>query len=230
MDKTHIPLPPLPSEGFLNSIDAVVLDLGGVIVNLDFKITFNSFLPYVSAPRIIQDLRCGHWPAQVYQYERGEISTITFRQQMRETLNISSKAIPDKEFDQYWCALILEIPIFRLEYLIRLRSKLHQSGKRLLLLSNTNELHASATLSLLPSSRQEWFYYFDHAYLSYQMGCRKPEADIFQKLLDSEGLEPARTFFIDDLSKNVEAAKSMGIQTETLNIASEDFTQLLARH
>ena len=35
---------------------------------------------------------------------------------------------------------------------------------------------------------------------------------------------------IDDLSKNVEAAKSMGIQTETLNIASEDFTQLLARH
>ena len=227
MDKTSIPL---PSEAFFDSINAVVLDLGGVIVNLDFNLTFNSFFPHVSDPKIIHELRLGHWPAQVYQYERGEISTITFRQQLQQTLGIPSKTLSNKEFDQYWCALILEIPIFRLEYLMRLRDRLHRSGKRLLLLSNTNELHESATLSILPSSRQKWSHYFDHTYFSYQMGCRKPEVDIFQKLLNSENLEPARTFFIDDLSKNVEAAKALGIQAETLNIATEDFFHLLARH
>ena len=88
MDKTSIPL---PSEAFFDSINAVVLDLDGVIVDLDFNLTFNSFFPHVSDPKIIHELRLGHWPTQVYQYERGEISTITFRQQLQQTLNIATE-------------------------------------------------------------------------------------------------------------------------------------------
>ncbi|OFZ49604.1 MAG: hypothetical protein A2381_04030 [Bdellovibrionales bacterium RIFOXYB1_FULL_37_110] len=227
MNKNSIPL---PSETFFNSIDAVVLDLGGVIVNLDIQLTLNSFLPYVKNPKVIQEFQLGHWPIFIYQYERGEITTTIFRQQMRETLGIPSNAIIDQDFDKYWSALILGIPSSRLEYLIRLRTKLHNNNKRLLLLSNTNELHESATLSILPKPRQKWSYYFDHTYFSYQMGCRKPEGTIFQRLLDSEHLNPARTFFVDDLSKNVDAARSLGIQAETLNVATEDLLHLLARH
>ncbi|BDM22385.1 hypothetical protein KMS_R21420 [Pseudomonas sp. LRP2-20] len=40
----------------------------------------------------------------------------------------------------------------------------------------------------------------------------KPEPEIFQLLLRRYGLDPSRTLFIDDVQKNVDAAKEQGMQ------------------
>ena len=41
----------------------------------------------------------------------------------------------------------------------------------------------------------------------------KPDAAIFQYMLNDAGLNPAETIFLDDSSANIAAAAALGIQT-----------------
>lgn len=45
------------------------------------------------------------------------------------------------------------------------------------------------------------------------MKMRKPDAEIFQKVLDLENLNPSQTLFLDDNEANIEGASKLGIQT-----------------
>jgi glucose-1-phosphatase len=79
---------------------------------------------------------------------------------------------------------------------------------RLVLLSNTNELHA------LHFRRQfaDTLGHFDALVLSHEVGLRKPCADIYthcHKVADST---PRQCLFIDDMPANVEAARACGWQ------------------
>ena len=51
---------------------------------------------------------------------------------------------------------------------------------------------------------------FVHPYVSYEMGLRKPQAEIYQAVVSESGLIPQETLFIDDLLENVQAAVSCG--------------------
>ncbi|MEI8067885.1 MAG: HAD-IA family hydrolase [Candidatus Shapirobacteria bacterium] len=53
--------------------------------------------------------------------------------------------------------------------------------------------------------------YFDHSILSWQVGIRKPELGIYQKIFDFVQVQPNEVIFIDDKPENVAAAKSLGI-------------------
>lgn len=56
---------------------------------------------------------------------------------------------------------------------------------------------------------------FEHIYLSYEMKMAKPDADIFQKVLDETGILPNETLFIDDSEANCRTAEVLGISTYT---------------
>jgi putative hydrolase of the HAD superfamily len=45
------------------------------------------------------------------------------------------------------------------------------------------------------------------------MGLRKPDKDIFEKVLMENSLAPDSTIFIDDSIQNVEGAKLAGLET-----------------
>lgn len=76
------------------------------------------------------------------------------------------------------------------------------------LLSNTNALH-------IQSVRKRWDLLdkFDRLFLSYELGCRKPELEIYRKSLKAAGISATDSIFIDDLSENIEAAASLGMTT-----------------
>ena len=57
--------------------------------------------------------------------------------------------------------------------------------------------------------------FFEHIYLSYEMKMAKPDADIFQKVLDETGILPNETLFIDDSEANCRTAEALGISTYT---------------
>jgi FMN phosphatase YigB (HAD superfamily) len=62
---------------------------------------------------------------------------------------------------------------------------------------------------------RNWPGFFDGAtglFLSYQMGCRKPEPEIYRQTLEKLGVEGKHCLFIDDRPENIEAARSAGIQ------------------
>lgn len=68
---------------------------------------------------------------------------------------------------------------------------------------------------------------FDGEVVSGSEGVTKPQPEIYQILLDRYRLEPARTFYTDDLARNVEAARQLGIAAELFVDASTLRRQLI---
>jgi putative hydrolase of the HAD superfamily len=75
-------------------------------------------------------------------------------------------------------------------------------------LSNIAEHHIEAI-------ERNWPGFLDGAtglFLSYEIGVRKPDAQIYSHLLENLGIEGAQCLFIDDRADNIEAACAAGIQ------------------
>ncbi|WP_117190382.1 HAD-IA family hydrolase [Rhizobium terrae] len=54
--------------------------------------------------------------------------------------------------------------------------------------------------------------FFDHAYLSQDMGLEKPDEMIFRHVFEAERCDEKEVFFIDDIEENVIAARQVGWQ------------------
>lgn len=54
--------------------------------------------------------------------------------------------------------------------------------------------------------------YFDAVIVSYEVGCTKPDARIYQICLSALEVSPERALFVDDRRENLDAAERLGIQ------------------
>ena len=82
-----------------------------------------------------------------------------------------------------------------------------QAGVSVYMLSNIAHFHINAI-------KRNWPGFFDGAkglFLSYQIGVRKPHADIYHHVLEALDAEGSQCFFIDDLPGNIEAARGVGM-------------------
>jgi glucose-1-phosphatase len=79
---------------------------------------------------------------------------------------------------------------------------------RLLLLSNTNEMHYEQ-YSRQFSDTLAWF---DGQVLSHKVGVRKPDRPIYEKGLELAGCPASECLFIDDMPANVAGAQAAGWQ------------------
>ena len=59
----------------------------------------------------------------------------------------------------------------------------------------------------------EFLEYVDGGILSYRDGVIKPDPAIYRLLLDRYSLNPEECVFLDDIQKNLDAAKAFGIHT-----------------
>jgi len=86
--------------------------------------------------------------------------------------------------------------------------RLHASGRRLGVLSNTCAAHwefcSGTRFPLLDTA-------FDVAVLSYQLGTLKPEPAIYQTAIELAGARPEEVFFVDDRAENVAGALDAGM-------------------
>jgi putative hydrolase of the HAD superfamily len=77
---------------------------------------------------------------------------------------------------------------------------------RLAALSNSNPLHWARNARLgIPG-------HFEFVMSSHEVGCCKPERAIFEAALQRAGLPAEDVVFFDDLQKNVDGAKAVGIR------------------
>jgi putative hydrolase of the HAD superfamily len=132
-------------------------------------------------------------------YESGQISTSEFLRRVRETCRLTcpDEIIAAAWADIFWpneevCALL---PRLKPRY-------------RLLLGSNTNELHARQFCGQFA----DWLQHFDALVLSHEIGVRKPRAGFFEHCLRLAECAPAECLFIDDLAANVAGARACGWQ------------------
>lgn len=98
--------------------------------------------------------------------------------------------------------------VTRREYAIKWVRHLKEQGYRVLYLSNFGEItraHCQDALSFMP--------YMDGGIMSYEVKLIKPEAAIYQALVDKYDLIPEECVFIDDLDSNIRAAQALGFHT-----------------
>ena len=152
-------------------------------------------------------------------FEKGQISRDDF------LLGIQ-KQIPNATIDEIlmaWNAVLLDFPLYRLEFLQLLSKKF-----RLFLLSNTDAIHIDHFEQREGASFYGDFYQcFEKVYFSYEMGMRKPDAEIYTTLINRHELSPKRTLFVDDKKENTDAAKALGLHVWNLQVGKEDVIALL---
>jgi putative hydrolase of the HAD superfamily len=64
--------------------------------------------------------------------------------------------------------------------------------------------------------------YFENVHYSFEMHARKPDQDIFQRVIEENDLEPEETILIDDSLPNIESADKLGLKTLHVSINQAD--------
>jgi HAD superfamily hydrolase (TIGR01509 family) len=185
-------------------IKNIIFDLGGVIMNINFKKTEEAFAD-LGFTDFSQYMTQFHITPFFEEYETGKINNAAFIKGIQQ---IAARPLTEKEIIYAWNALLLDFPLERIELLEKLKKKY-----RIFLLSNTNALHYEAfqhTLYSLTSKRLEDI--FEKTYYSHTVNLRKPGAAIYQLVLDENKLIGAETLFIDDTAANFSGAEATGIQ------------------
>lgn len=190
----------------LTGIKHLIFDLGGVIIDLDTAATFRAFEALTG--KTYEHWRKGLDEASLFlDLERGTIGEQEFRDGIRKLTGVTAT---DEAIDRAWNAMLGDIPLHRLEKLLRLKQQY-----RTFVLSNTNSIHERAFNEILRkvSGKPTLDHFFDRVYFSHNMCCRKPETEIYRMLLDENGLEATETLFLDDKPENLRGAEKLKIQT-----------------
>jgi len=198
----------------MNGIKNIIFDLGGVLMDIDFKRTFNAFevIGYRGAEEAFQDPEVNQL---CMDFETGVYCSIEMRRKFRE---ITGFKCSDVLFDKAWNALLIEFPPERIMRVRELAKKY-----KTYLLSNTNPIHAKYFNGELNKhfGIESLDHLLDKAWYSHNLGFRKPDERIFRKVLKSSKLDPAETVFVDDLEMNVRVAESLGMRAIQVN---KDYT------
>lgn len=201
-------------------IKNIILDLGGVLLNLNYQLTIDAFIKLG-----IEDFQSLYTQANqsdlFNRLEKGEISEAEFIKGVKTYLPESTTK---QDVINAWNAMLLDFPKERLDFLLELKLKYN-----LVLLSNTNTIHLDFFHKQLNEvyGKKSLDSYFNKVYFSCDMGMRKPDAEIFQTLCKKEGFDPNETLFIDDTLQHIEGATSTGIQAHHLDVKNDSVIRLV---
>ncbi len=136
--------------------------------------------------------------------DSGSITDDEVRAEIRSRVPESLGDLACRVFDS-WISTIT--PVENMQQLIY---DIHKTEKKLYLLSNISIGFANSY------SKVKWikelFDCFDGLVLSGTVGMVKPDGDIFEHLLKKFNLKADECLFIDDNEKNIQGAKSVGIE------------------
>lgn len=184
-------------------IQAVIFDLGGVIIDLSLDRTLTAFATLTGASKA--DIQNAYGSNPVFMaYEKGEVSDQEFRDSIRKLFSVQAT---DTEIDHCWNAMLVDLPVSTLTMLEKLKKHF-----RVFVLSNTNTIHINYVNEIMLQGKvlDSWVH---KAYYSHLLGMRKPELEIYQHVLEQNRLIPNQTIFLDDNPDNLKAANSLYIQT-----------------
>jgi putative hydrolase of the HAD superfamily len=189
----------------MNTIDAILFDLGGVFITIDYQATIDAFekLRFENAQLLYSQAE----QAILFEkYETGKISTPHF---INNLLKLSNSNPSPNQIVKAWNSMIGDFSIESITLLKNLQSKY-----RLFMLSNTNELH----MDLVKRKWQEienapMESFFEKVHFSHQLGLRKPYPNTFLEVCKINNLDPVKTLFIDDSIQHIVGAQKAGLQT-----------------
>ena len=194
---------------FAFMIKNIIFDLGGVLLNLDFKRAFDAFAKLGFSD--FDELFGQHNADDLFQkLETGKITPAEFYKELKL---IAPREITAEQLENAWNAMLVSYRKESLDFLLKLKE--HYS---LYLLSNTNEIHHSRFLKMLQEETeyQNLHKFFIKTWYSHEIHHRKPDVEIFEFVLHDAGIEAGETLFIDDSPSNLPNAGAIGMKTQLL--------------
>jgi putative hydrolase of the HAD superfamily len=187
-----------------DSFDAIIFDLGGVIINLDYQLTIDAFKNLGLAN--FDEMYTQAKQSNLFDdFETGKISSQHF---INSLLPYLPDGVSANKVVHAWNAMILDFPKERLDLLDKLKS-----NYRIFLLSNTNDIHLQAVKrSLANTTDRKLESYFEKVYLSHEVKLRKPHKEIFELVCNEQNLDPSRTLFIDDTIGHIDGSIKIGLK------------------
>lgn len=194
-------------------IKNLIFDFGDVFINLDKKGAMEKALRIFEMETLSDEIH-----AINALYEQGLISTDEFLEFYLDNFpNLNKNTLLET-----WNAILKDFPNYRLDYLRQLAAS---KKYKLILLSNTNELHIDWIKENI-HFYEEFKTCFDAFYLSHEIQLRKPNANIYEFVLSENKINPHESLFIDDTEENIISASKLGIHTWHINPEIEDMTSL----
>jgi putative hydrolase of the HAD superfamily len=197
-------------------VEALLFDLGGVVLAIDWELAFARWARDSGVPVALIRSRY-HLGETYWRYERGEIGEAEFFASLRETLGVE---LDDDAMLAGWSSIFAgEIP--------ETAALLRMLDGRLPLyaFSNTNAAHQREWARRYPETLAR----FRRVFVSHEIKARKPERESFELVARGIGVAPARILFFDDLAENVEGARAAGLAAVHVK-APLDIAAALRRH
>ncbi len=190
-------------------IKNLLFDMGAVLINIDYNKTIHAF----------QEIGINDFGTQFSQttaspifesLETGKITEVAFYQQIQSQC---SNTVDSTAIKNAWNAILEDFRKESMDFLFTLKKEY-----RLFLLSNTNAIHLDEVNLILQKQLgvNQVDDYFEKAYYSHKVGMRKPNADIFEFVLEDANINAAETLFIDDTQMNIDTATTLGFKTHLL--------------
>lgn len=174
----------------------VLCDLGKVILPFDLRIATKAFEKESAVPSE-EILRRVMGSSLDLDFEKGKISPEEFYQEVQRRIGLK---LPYGRFVSLWNDIFSENK--KVSTLIR-RLKMKTP---VAILSNTNVLHFEFVYKHFPIVRE-----IEHYVLSYEVGVRKPDPEIFEAALERFRVPAPQTAYIDDREDFVVAARTLGL-------------------
>jgi FMN phosphatase YigB (HAD superfamily) len=180
------------------SMEALLFDLGGVVIEIDFGRAVASWAAAAGVP--VHTLEARFAFDQVYErHERGEITGDEYFAALRSSLGID---VPDGALVTGWNAIYVgEVP--------GMRVLLQAAGDRwpLYAFTNSNPTHHAFSSVRYPDVLRA----FRKVFVSFELGRRKPERAAFEAIAAAIAVPLDRILFFDDTRANVDSALAIGM-------------------
>jgi FMN phosphatase YigB (HAD superfamily) len=190
------------------SADALLFDLGGVVIDIDFERAFAHWASCAGSDAALLRERF----TQDEPYRRHEIGAIGIEEYLRSLRGSLGIELTHAQLLEGWNAIFIgEVP--------GIAELLARAARRLPLyaFTNTNPTHAAYWSAKFAETMK----YFKKVFISSRIGLRKPDAEAFEFVVNQIGAPANRIVFFDDSAHNIEGARARGLQAVLVKSPSD---------
>ncbi len=186
-------------------IKACLFDIGNVLVDFDFRRTFDGLLH--RTPRSMEEIR-QRISGMIPELETGRMGSDAFASDLMEFIGGD---LTHPEFLTAYNAIFQAIPqMWEVMEKVRARVPVY-------LFSNTSELHETHLLQTFPD-----FARFHGGFYSWRLGYMKPDPGMYEAALTTLNLPAHEIAYIDDLLPNIETGRRLGFHCHQYDMARHD--------
>lgn len=180
-------------------VDALLFDLGRVVMNIEFDRTLAVWAHHSDSDPEILRQRFSE-DAAYRAHEVGRIEAADYFDSLRRSLGVD---MTDEQWLEGWNALFAgEMP-----GISALLAELARAVP-LFAFSNTNQAH----IAYWPGRFDDVLSHFDRVFVSSDIGLRKPDVAAFRHVVGEMGVAPGNVLFFDDVAENADGAVRAGLQ------------------